>query len=346
MSLLWKNGTVEGTGAGSAGSAASESHRVDPPPSGGTVVSPTYLDVLVGNGVLTLTQKKMILEGKLTPESLVVAGTINANQFAALTGQNYTTPGGLGSAAMAWSTTLLAQDGALVVFNGSLYQAIGAPAAGTIPPVEVATPVNPALGARYRLLARGRSECVPWDMTVQYYRDQVVSHLGGRYRCETPTATKATAPSSDSAEWVAEFQGMTSREQTSFTSQTATPNAVTTNLSAVTANLLSVTTVQRQSGDALRVKRFELRATNHGSNVVSAGSTLFNFGFPVPFPANKTPSIKCFPQSVHAAARAVGVVPTFDGNGRCTGFSCYNGLATVASDVIDLRIEVDENPGQ
>lgn len=332
------------TGEGDAGSG-----RVDPPPAGGTLVDTAYLTTLVGQGRITLTQKAQVLNGTLTPEQLVALNIISSNEFAALTGQVYAGASVAVAAAVAWTSTLSASDGQLVTFNGSLYQAVGTPAAGTIPPVEIAAPANTQLGARYRLLSRGRSDVVAWDSTAQYYRDQVVTYLGGRYRCESAGATKGTAPCIDSTEWVTEHQGMTSREQTQIPLQTATPAAASTNISTVTANLTNARVEQGITGttqDIPRVRRFHINMLNGGTAVAAAG-TLLTFTFAQPFPAtNKTPAIRCTPLSALTAARAITAIPAINGLGQCIGFTLVNGLATVAADPLSVMIEIEEHLGQ
>src|SRR5580658_4571774 len=104
---------------------------------GSTGINDNYVDVLVGQGTITLTQGKQLKAGTLSPETLVERGEITPDQYAALTGHAWTGHD-LVKEAVLWTPNLRPGDYELVFFNGILYQARGNVPPGVVPPVEVA----------------------------------------------------------------------------------------------------------------------------------------------------------------------------------------------------------------
>lgn len=305
-----------------------------PASSATNAVDANYLNVLVGQGTLTLTQKAQLLNGTLTPESLAAAGTITPAQYAALTGHVWTGASGAGIAAAEWSKTLSPADGQLVYFNGCLYQAIGAVGAGVIPPVEAATPTT-AAAPRYRLLVQGHSDPVVWDPNVTYYRGQTVSYLGGRYRLDSSTIASGTAPTDDT-KWAWAGPGCLTKAEAATLADSNV--ARVPDSAAATNHTVTTRTPVLAGGDTNRVRLHRLIV--YASGAVAVGP-IANITFPVPI-NGKTPFIRVKAFNDIATTKPLTAQPTYVGT-QVTGYSLICGVALASGNQAMVDIEVQEN---
>lgn len=204
-----------------------------------------------------------------------------------------------------WDSNASYSDGQTVVFNGSLYVAIGSPPAGLIPPLEVATPKQSG-SPKWALATRGRTPAVPWDESTRYYQDQVVRYLGGTFVLDQPTVPVGTRPNAHPA-WTPLSEVLTVAES---------QRVSTRNLGNIGPDITAH--IFEQADETARVR-------NHRVRVASIGTTppgpLYELTFPVPIDGHAPPELAVTPEDQGAWGLGLALQPVYSLS-QCVGYRC------------------------
>lgn len=230
-----------------------------------------------------------------------------------------------------WSALVAYMAGALVSFNGALYEAVSDVPAGVIPSVEAATPATPG-SPRYRKLTSGNTAPEDYLSTKPYYDGQVVRYKGVLYRLDGPVSAAGTLPSSG-APWTVFGDGIGMSE---FEAQELT-NA---NLSSVNVGLSSCELRQRMS-EPNRIKQHRLRLITNAAPP-GVGASLATFTFPTPLRSGRPPLILISGETSLASSANFAAEPVISGS-DITGYRIWNGQdALAASTTYDVCVRIDE----
>lgn len=235
------------------------------------------------------------------------------------------------SLVLIWTATDAYSKGQMVSFNGALYQTLADVPAGTIPPVEAATPANPG-APRYRKLTAGSTSPEDYLSTKTYYEGQVILHNGVLYRLDGPISVAGTSPAAG-APWTLIGDGI---GLSSFEAQELTNG----NLQNISGALSSVE-FRQIFAERNRVKQHRLRIISTGAPP-AAGVALVDVVFPTSLSTGRPPSIAVTPESTLAGPATFVVKPLTSG-GDTIGYRIIAGTALTATAVHDVSIRIDES---
>lgn len=224
-----------------------------------------------------------------------------------------------------WASNLTFSDGQAVVFNGSMYVAIGSPPMGLIPPVEVATPQQPG-SPKWMLAARGRTPAAPWDDTTTYYQDQVVRYMGGTYVLDKATVAAGTRPSADPA-WTPLSEVLTDVEAQKVT----------------TGNLgnfgFGITAAIFQNADEIaRVRSHRVRVAS--LNITPPG-VLYEMFFPKPIGSLTPPMFSINAEDQDGWILGLAAQPIYNAN-QCVGYRCFTTLGFANPGTYEFSVTVKQ----
>lgn len=224
-----------------------------------------------------------------------------------------------------WGSNQSYSDGQAVLFNGSLYVAVGSPPVGRVPPVEMATPQQPG-SPKWSLAARGRTPAVPWEESATYYQDQVVRYLGGTYILDKPTVPAGTRPNADAA-WTPLSETLTEIESQKVS---------TANLgnfgSGITAQIF------QQADESARVRHHRIRVAS--LNVTTPGP-LFEMTFPKPINGLTPPQLSVNAEDPGAWNLGLGLQPLYNAS-QCIGYRCYAALGFQKAGTYEFSVSVKQ----
>lgn len=205
-----------------------------------------------------------------------------------------------------WDASKTYDDGAAVIFNGSLYYAQGAPLVGVQPPVEIGAPVTPNQ-PRWALAARGRSRAVQFDPSAKYYADQVVTYLGGVYVLDVPWIAPNSPPPQNKQAWLKLSEVLTDAE-----SGVLVPGSI-----VATGGGFSVL-LGTGADEVARVARHFVDL----NSAIFINGSVYICTFPRPMQSNSRPIIEVLPINPGSFPAPVVCLPLI-GGGQCTGYQFF-----------------------
>lgn len=224
-----------------------------------------------------------------------------------------------------WDSNASYSDGQAVVFNGSMYIAIGAPPVGLVPPIEVAAPQQPG-SPKWSLAARGRTPAAPWNDTTTYYQDQVVRFMGGTYVLDKPTVAAGIRPSVDPG-WTPLSEVLTEVEAQKVTSANLTNFG-----GGITAFIF------QNTDEVARVRSHRVRVA---SLSVTPQGVLYEMLFPKPINSLSPPMITVNAEDQDAWILGLGMQPIYNAT-QCIGYRCLTTLGFMNPGTYEFSVTVKQ----